>query len=303
MKCLFFISLIAVVSSSTNFLPLKKLLANPKLFASAFEHADNDAIGKMIALVDELIVEGQDAKDWAVGDHASKTDNHNADVTSLEEAEASLATASGNLDVTATRRDGLVRLEADHKASLNAAVGVLNAATDHEALTNAHWEATSTRVAEEKESFGHIIELLEAVKAPEEGGRRLLDDADPGAVDAVIAKVNDLLAVGAQELADSTADHDAAVEALAAATDAEAAARELHTSTAGQLAAAEQSVDSLTAIKATKTSERNSAASAEEASALALANALSFKDAEIARVDTEDSSLKEVKSLLEGINA
>merc|ERR1712080_345724 len=111
-----------------------------------------------------------------------------------------------------------------------------------------------TRVEEEKTSFGQIKELLEGVKsAPAE--RRLLDVADPAAVDVIIAKIDDLLAVGAQELADSTADHDAAVTALASATVSEAAARALHTSTAGQLAGAELTVTSKAAVKKTKTSE------------------------------------------------
>lgn len=297
----FFVITLAVAAASTVNLPLKKLLANPKLFAAAFANADNDAIGKMITLVDQLVVEGQDAKTWAVDDHQSKDDTHNSDVTSLSEAESALATASGNLDVESTNRDGLTKLESDHRSALGAAVQVLTAATDLEALTNEHWSATSTRVAEEKESFGKIIELLEGVSAE---GRRLLssDEADPTAVDAVIAKVNELLAVGDTELADSTTNHDAAVSSLADATAAEAAARVLHTGTAGALAASEQSVITLSAIKATKTSERNSATSAEAASALALSNAQSFKDAETDRVNKEDASLKEVKQLLEEIN-
>merc|ERR1712080_655930 len=111
-----------------------------------------------------------------------------------------------------------------------------------------------TRVEEEKTSFGQIKELLEGIKsAPAE--RRLLDVADPAAVDVVIAKVDDLLAVGAQELADSTANHDAAVAALSSATDSEAAARTLHVTTAGQLAAAENNVAELSAIKKTKSGE------------------------------------------------
>lgn len=300
---LFFIALIAVVTSTaTAPFPLQKFLANPKLFAAAFANADNDAVNKMIALTQQLIEEGQAAKQWASDDHSAKTDTHNADVASLDAAEKALATASGNLDVASTRRDGLVALEADHRSALDAAVGVLNDATAHEALTNDHWQTTSTRVAEEKTSFEKIKELLEGVKsAPAE--RRLLDVADPAAVDTVIAKVDALLAAGAQELADSTADHDAAVAALSSATDSEAAARELHTNTAGQLAAAENSVKELSAVKATKLSERNSASDAEAHSRMVLANALSFKDAEAARVDKEDATLKEVKELLENVNA
>jgi len=300
---LFFIALIAVVTSTaTAPFPLQKLLANPKLFAAAFANADNDAVNKMIALTEELIAEGQVAKQWAEDDHATKTDAYNADVASLEAAEAALATASGNLDVASTRRDGLVALESDHRSALDAAVGVLSDATAHEELTNEHWQATSTRVAEEKTSFGQIKELLEGVKsAPAE--RRLLDVADPAAVDAIIAKIDDLLAVGAQELADSTATHDAAVAALSSATDSEAAARKLHTNTAGQLAAAENSVAELSAIKKTKLSERDSASAAEAHSRGVLANALAFKEAETARVDQEDATLKEVKELLENVNA
>jgi len=300
MKFFFFIALIAVVTSTTTSFPLQKLLANPKLFAAAFENSDNDAVNKMIALTAQLIDEGQAAKDWAIQDHADKSAAHDADVDSLEAAEAALATASGNLDVESTRRDGLVALEADHRASLNGAVGVKADATDLEALTNDHWQSTSTRVAEEKTSFGEIKDLLESVKsAPAE--RRLLEVADPTAVDAIIAKIDDLLAVGAQELADSTAAHDAAVAALASATESEAAARKLHTDTAGKLAGAEAQVIELAAVKKTKTTERNSAADAEAHSRQVLANAQSFKDSEITRVDTEDATLKEVKELLEGI--
>merc|ERR1712154_224616 len=94
-----------------------------------------------------------------------------------------------------------------------------------------------------------------------------------------MGKIDDMLAVGDQELADSTATH-------------EAAARTLHTSTAGQLAAAENSVKELAAIKKTKLSERDSASAAEAHSRGVLANALAFKEAETARVDQEDATLK-----------
>jgi len=302
MKCLFFISLLAVAAASTVNLPLKKLLANPKLFAAAFAHADNEAVNRMIAVVDQLLEEGEGARTFAIDNHATATDTHNADITSLSEAESALATASGNADVASTKRDNLVAKEQGDRDSLSAAVNVLGAAEDLEAETSAHLTSTTERVAEEKESFESIIELLESTSAGAD--RRLLsnNEADPGAVGIVVEKVQALLATGATELADSTSAHEAATAALATAVANEEAARTLHTATAGQLAAAKKSVLDLTAIKKTKNAERNAAVEAESDSALALANALNFHDSEILRINGEKGTLEEVRELLVGIN-
>lgn len=301
MNFLFFISLIAVATANTASIPLTKLLRNPKLFASAFAHADGDAVNKMIALVDKLISDGEAAKDFAIQDHTQKTDSHNAAVTALKEAEAALATASGNADVATTKRDNLVVKEQADRDALSAAVNALGDATTLESVTNGHWEETSTRVAAEQESFGKIIDLLQSVSVE---GRRLLsvDEADPGAVNLVIEKVNALLATAAQELADSVAAHDSAVAALEDRTAEEAAARTAHTATAGELAAARNSVINLNTIKRTKTDDRDAALVAESDASTALANALSFKDSELARISQEDATLKEARGLLADIN-
>lgn len=301
MNFLFFISLIAVATANTASIPLTKLLRNPKLFASAFAHADGDAVNKMIALIDKLIADGEGAKAFAVEDHKQKTDTHNAAVTSLQDAESALATASGNADVATTNRDNLVVKEQADRDTLSAAVNALADATSLEAVTNGHWEETSTRVAAEQESFGKIIDLLQSVSVE---GRRLLsvDAADPGAVGLVIEKVEALLATAATELADSVAAHDSAVAALATRTSEEDAARTAHTATAGELAAAKNNVNNLNIIKRTKRDDRDAALVAESDASTALANALSFKDSELARVSAEDATLKEARGLLADIN-
>jgi hypothetical protein len=301
MNFLFFISLIAVATANTASIPLTKLLRNPKLFASAFAHADGDAVNKMIALVDKLISDGEAAKDFAIQDHTQKTDSHNAAVTALKEAEAALATASGNADVATTKRDNLVVKEQADRDALSAAVNALGDATTLESVTNGHWEETSTRVAAEQESFGKIIDLLQSVSVE---GRRLLsvDEADPGAVGIVVAKVQALLETAQDELDASVAAHDAAKTELATRTDEEAAARALHTATAGELAAAKKNVENLNIIKRTKTDDRDAASAAEADAETALAHALAFKDSELARISQEDATLKEARNLLANIN-
>jgi chromosome segregation ATPase len=301
MNFLFFISLIAVATANTASIPLTKLLRNPKLFAAAFAHADSDAVAKMIALVDKLIADGEGAKTFAIEDHSTKTDTHNAAVASLNDANAALATASGNADVATTNRDNLVKKEQGDRDSLAAAVSALDAATALEATTASHLADTTERVNAERESYNKIIELLESTVSE---GRRLLsvNNADPGAVGVVIAKVQDLLATAEQELSDSTATHDSADAALTARTEEEAAARTKHTATAGELAAAKNNVISLNSIKRTKTDDRDAAADAEASAATALANALAFKDAELARIGNEDATLKECRDLLANIN-
>lgn len=302
MNFLFFISLLAVAAASTANIPLTKLLRNPKLFAAAFAHADEDAVGKMINLIDRLIADGEGAKDFAVEDHRQKTETHDAAVTSLAEAETALTTASANADVATTNKNDLIEKEQKDRDALLAAVAALGKATTDESVANSQWAETDARVTEEKESFGKIVKLLESVSvAP---GRRLLsvDEADPGAVGIVIAKVQALLATAQDELDASVAAHDAAKAELATRTDEEAAARALHTATAGELAAAKKNVANLNIIKRTKTDDRNAASAAEAAAETALAHALSFKDSELARIKKEDATLKEARDLLANIN-
>jgi len=301
MNFLFLISLIAVATANTASIPLTKLLRNPKLFAAAFAHADEDAVAKMIALVDKLIADGEGAKTFAIEDHTQKTDAHNAAVTSLKDAETALATASGNADVATTNRDNLVKKEQADRDTLTAAVSALNDAERLDQITQAHLEDTTARVDAERESYGKIIELLESTVSE---GRRLLsvDNADPGAVGVVIAKVQELLATAEQELSDSTSAHDSAHAAFETRTEEEDAARTKHTATAGELAAAKNNVINLNSIKRTKTDDRDAASLAEANAATALANALAFKDAELLRIGNEDATLKECRDLLANIN-
>lgn len=303
MNFLFFISLLAVAAASTANIPLTKLLRNPKLFAAAFAHADEDAVGKMINLIDRLIADGDAAKEFAIEDHRQKTETHDAAVTSLSEAEAALTTASANADVATTKKNDLIEKEQKDRDALLAAVAALASATTAESVANSQWAETDARVTEEKESFGKIVKLLESVSvAPE--GRRLLsvDEADPGAVGIVIAKVQALLETAQDELDASVAAHDAAKTELSTRTDEEAAARALHTATAGELAAAKKNVENLNIIKRTKTDDRDAASAAEADAETALAHALAFKDSELARISKEDATLKEARNLLANIN-
>jgi len=300
MNFLFFISFLAVATATSVTLPLKKLLGNPKLFASAFAHADQDAIAKMRDLINQLLVEEAEAKQLAITFHEDMTAAHGADVEALNGAIAALDEASYNLDVATSARNTLIDTEESHRTALVAAQVALNDAENLDTVLLAHSESTTARVAAEKELLDQVLPLLESVKSE---GRRLLsiDNADPGAVDAVIAKVHELLEAGVAEDAAAAAAseeaHNQYVSALAVRDDAQV----LHTDTAGQLAAAENSVKSLTSVKAARTSDFDSATSAEKASSETLAAAQKNMDSEIARVDSETATLNEVDDLLEGL--
>jgi len=300
MNFLFFISFLAVATATSVTLPLKKLLGNPKLFASAFAHADQDAVAKMRALIVQLLAEEAELKKVAINYHEESTAAHDADVEALNAAVDALNVAANNLAVATTDRNVLLETEAAHRSALNAAEYALFEAELRDEVARKHSDATTARVATEKGLLEKVLPLLESVKS---GGRRLLsiDNADPGAVDAVIAKVHELLDAGAAE--DSAAlqlsnEAHAAYESALAARDV---AKQLHQETAGKLAAAENTVASLTAVHAAKVSDKDSALSVEASSNDTLAAALKNMNEEVARVDSETSTLNEVDDLLEGL--
>jgi len=298
MKCFFFISILAVTLSSTVVdFPLQKFINNRQLFLSALANADKGALEKMIELVVDLIDEGEKERQSAIANHDAKKDAHDRDVKALNDAIEALRVASENFNVAVSNKDALVIKESQQRGIHLAALAALAAATQKHDTALSHMDDTVARVDTEAVMLGKVKVLLESVKS---GSRRLLSitDADPGAVDAVIAKVNTLLDQGATEKSNSIAAEAQASVELEAANTAEVEAHDQHTATAGQLAAAWINVGTTKVIKIAKAGDKFWAAHNEKISSSQLATALGWKNSEISRIDTEKATLEEVHSIL-----
>jgi len=293
---LFYFTLLTLAVFSKASLPLEKLLQKPKLFAAAFSNADPEVITKMIGLVDRLLVEGQDDKDSAVKAHGERTTEQQTAQTAYDSATAAFNKVSDELVSAITVRDSKLAEEASDKAILDAAVKVLNSANAKKASTKSHMDSTISRVDNEKTALTDVLEKLESVKGQ---GRRLLNEADPAAVSKVQAEVEKLIKAGEQEVADAEAAYADATKKQSAAADAEAVARKQHSTTVGELATAEGHVASLTATKAVKLKEKNSAEVVLTNANSALASALQWMNQEVSRVASEKKTLEEVKVLLQ----
>jgi len=293
---LFFFTLLTLAVFSTASLPLEKLLQNPKLFAAAFANADPDVIQKMIDLVDQLLEEGQADKASAIKDHGERQNEQAAALSSFTEASKAFEEVAAKLVTATSDRDTLAVEEKDHSALLDAAVTVLNSANTKEENTKSHMDSTISRVENEGRALSEVIENLNSVKS---NGRRLLNEADPAAVDKVVVEIKKLIEAGKNEVADATAAWNDATEEQTEAIKVEAAARKQHEKTVGELGTANAIVDRLTGEKAAKLDAKNRANKILIDANAALESALQWMNQEVNRVDSEKATLDEVKDLLE----
>jgi len=293
---LFYFSLLTLAVFSTASLPLEKLLQKPKLFAAAFSNADPDVIKKMIGLVDRLLEEGEADKDNAVKAHGERTTEQQSAQAAFDAALKAFNQVSADLVSAITFRDSKVAEESSHKAILDAAVKVLNSANAKKSSAKSHMDSTISRVDNEKTALTDVLEKLESVKPT---SRRLLNEADPDAVNKVQVEIEKLIKAGEQEVVDAKAAFADASKKQSDAADAEAAARQQHSTTVGELATAEGNVESLTAQKAVKLEEKNSAEVVLTNANSALASALQWMNQEVSRVASEKETLEEVKDLLQ----
>lgn len=293
---LFFFTLLTLAVFSTASLPLEKLLQNPKLFAAAFANADPDVVKKMIDLVDKLLAEGQNDKASAIKDHGSRKDEQAAALASFTDASKAFEAVAAKLVTATTNRDNLVAQELEHRSLLDAAVTVLNSAKTKVVNTKSHLDSTTSRVNKEEKALSEVIVQLNSVKS---NGRRLLNEADPAAVDNVVAEIKKLIDAGKKEVEDATAAWEEATKKQTEAASVEADARTRHEKTVGELATANAVVKSLTTEKAAKLGEKDRANKILTDANASLASALQWMNQEVNRVDSEKVTLDEVKGLLE----
>merc|ERR1712083_89045 len=289
-------TLLTLAVFSTASLPLEKLLQNPKLFAAAFANADPSVIQKMIDLVDRLLAEGQDDKASAIKEHGERQDEQAAALSSFTDASKAFDEVAAKLVTATTDRDNLVVKENEHSALLDAAVTVLNSANTKEDNTKSHMDSTISRVKHEGEALSEVIVNLESTKS---NGRRLLNEADPAAVDKVVVEIKKLIEAGKKEVADATAAWNDATKEQTEAIKVEAAARKQHEKTVGELGTANAIVDRLTGEKAAKLDAKNRANKILTDANDALESALQWMNQEVNRVDSEEVTLETVKGLLE----
>lgn len=293
---LFFFTLLTLAVFSTASLPLEKLLQNPKLFAAAFANADPSIVDKMIGLVDKLLSEGQDDKQSAIDDHTKRAAEQDAAQSAFDSAYGALDAVSKSLVEAETIQDNLIALEKEHKGQLDAAVIVLHSADSAKTSAQSHMDSTKKRVKAEHVALEDVKDKLESIKPQ---GRRLLSDADPKAVNKVIAEIQKLIEAGVKEEQDALAALNDATIKQAEAAKAEDAARKTHESTVGKLGTATNNVNSLTNEKAARLDEKNQAETKLADANSALASALEWMNQEVSRVKAEKATLEEVRELLE----
>merc|ERR1719346_662170 len=103
---------------------------------------------------------------------------------------------------------------------------------------------------------------------------------------------------GAEEVRSTTAAYDEASRNEEEASQNEAAARTQHEKTTGALGKAEGLVNTLTNEKASRRGEKMAAQRVLIAANSALESAASWRDQEVARVQSEKATLEQVKELL-----
>lgn len=299
---LFIISLLFATALSSS--PVE-LFTESAAFLATMENADPDVVNKMIGLIDELRVDGQEAEKKAVDDadaskqvYDSAKDHHDIKTTELNAAKTALTNAVATLNALTVK-------EEQERAILVAATKELKAARANAKKRQAFLNKVSARVANEQKAFDQVLQLLDEIIVPKNLltlQRNLLafdlDSADPDAVEAVKKQVRALKVAAAKEVTDATAVNDAAKQRLSAAQANHDAADKAHTLTSGQLTNAKVVAEKAEKKHDNAVTAEDLARTAEDSAKVQFELDDAFRVKEIARVAHEDKSLVEARKLL-----
>jgi len=296
---LFFLN---VLSASTETSPAN-VLRQSATFLSTLTNADPGIVNKMIDMVTDLEKQGQDEKkDLNARAHAQweiemeKKRELEAAQENMEEAVAEFERLTGLVGELSDE-------EATKRALLLAATNNRDAAEKNANDAKDSMISITNRVREEKEAFKKVLDLLDSVIVPKgllTIGRSLLtsDAADPDAVAAIKKQVVDLDEAADKEASDSVEANQNAQNLFLTRQKEFDSASHAHTSVAGALKEATESL-----IKAT--TARDNAVTAEGLAQTALFKEWSksveinkFRDAETIRIDKEAIALSQTKELL-----
>jgi len=290
---------------------------NPKEFVDSLANANPDTINKMIDMVNELIQAGENERAVRIDDFNSATSVFN-DATDAQAAAASAKSiAGGEAQGALNDKNAKAEIEATAKAKKE------DAAKHLALMVTAEKQAHETRLSEverldaEKALMEKVLAKLDTLLPGTEliqgkltvvdfiVGRRLLataaEMADRDAVEKIVNKINALVGEGEGERNKAIRDDETAKANLAQAQDSYDSAVEEHKVAAGELGSAEATYKRLDGVFKVKC-QLKEAADAELAEATAdLTKKTDTMNSEVARIDTEKSTLEDVLGLLNGL--
>lgn len=303
---LFFISFIAafsVVHSTVDSSPAT-VLKQSAAFLATFADADPNVINKMIELVEQLEVQGQNDKTEAIDNTTQRLKTLNEKAADLSDKTNILKEATDKQTATKGAKAAAEKNEKDYRALLQIASKNLNASKITAAEKEKSLKEITARVQEEKKAFKKILELLETVIVPEGFlaivGRNLLasDEANPDAVEAVQNKVKALDTAADAEVAEAKDARDTAQGYLQTNQAAWNKANQAHVQASGALEAATKNHAAAVAAVRLATTAYKLAVGAHDAAKRAYDEAVVVRDATLKRVKAEAKSLADAKALL-----
>lgn len=302
---LFIISLlfVNVVSSSPA-----ALLKESAAFLASMSEADPNVVKDMIVLIGDL--ERENHNDATQAEDAAIKSRGVAELRAQQHAQRTAtmnAAKKAFVDATGLKNE-LTTLEKTQRATLEQLTQVMDAAQIVADSKARKLGSVSVRVADEKEAFKQVLELLDEVIVPESlvtlnrnllSLDTILDSADPDAVAAVKQQVVALAEAADKELATAKAVHLQAQNVLKTAKADQEEAQKKHTATSGRLTEAIEDLHKKTIAKdnaITAEAEARKVMNAAERKAVADRK---FADSEAARVAEEALALAEAKRLLQ----
>lgn len=302
---LFIISLlfVNVVSSSPA-----ALLKESAAFLASMSEADPNVVKDMIVLIGDL--ERENHNDATQAEDAAIKSRGVAELRAQQHAQRTAtmnAAKKAFVDATGLKNE-LTTLEKTQRATLEQLTQVMDAAQIVADSKARKLGSVSVRVADEKEAFKQVLELLDEVIVPESlvtlnrnllSLDTILDIADPDAVAAVKQQVVALAEAADKELATAKAVHLQAQNVLKTAKADQEEAQKKHTATSGRLTEAIEDLHKKTIAKdnaITAEAEARKVMNAAERKAVADRK---FADSEAARVAEEALALAEAKRLLQ----
>merc|ERR1712228_143556 len=279
--------------------------------------ANPDTINKMIDMVNELIQAGENERAVRIDDFNSATNVFN-DATDAQAAAASAkSVAGGEAQAGLNDKNAKAQVEATAKAKKEDAANTL--ALMETAEKHAHETRLSevARLDAEKALMEKVLAKLDTLLPGTEliegkltvvdfiVGRRLLataqEMADRDAVEKIVNKINALVGEGEGERKAAIKADEEAEAAFDKATEYHNTAVAEHKTAAGQLGSAEATYNRLAAIFKTKCQLKEDADATLAAATADLEKKTNTMNSEVARIDSEKSTLEEVNVLLAGL--
>jgi len=293
------------------------IFQNPKEFVQSLEDANPQTIQKMIDMVNELLQTGENERAVVIDAFNEATNVFNDADKAQQDASAAKNLAGGEAQRALNEKNAKAEVESQAKAKKDDALVSLNAAeAEHVAKHNTRVSEVA-RLDKEKALMEQILDKLDTLLPGTEliegkltvvdfiVGRRLLataqEMADRDAVEKIVNKINALVGEGEGERKAAIKADEEAEAAFDEATEHHDTAVAEHKTAAGQLGSAEATYNRLAAIFKTKCQLKEDADDALAAATADLTKKTNTMNSEVARIDSEKSTLEEVNGLLAGL--